>query len=293
MSFDRVLITGGGGALASDLAERLSGRCELATPSQSELDIMNNTAVENFFASHEPELVLNCAAEHNMGVCEAEPERTFVINGTAVLRLAKLSSARGARFVTISSNYVFDGDRSEPYGEDDRPNPRSVYGISKLAGEYGAFAYAPDSLVVRTAGLFGLHGSETKGGNFVHRILAGARAKGELNVVADQLLNPTYTGDLADAILGAVEAEISGPLHLTNSGSCSWHEFAVAIVGLAGLDVPVHETKSDPDTGGGGRPLNGVLARPRADAAGVPVLRPWQDALADYMQRAGLAASSV
>jgi dTDP-4-dehydrorhamnose reductase len=292
VNYDRVLITGGGGALASDLAQRLAGRCELYAPSQSELDIMNNTAMDNAFAQHDPDLVLNCAAEHNMGVCEEEPERTFVINATSVQRMARLASAHGARLVTVSSNFVFDGDRDEPYGEDDRPNPQSVYGISKFAGEHAAMAYNPGAVVVRTAGLFGLHGSETKGGNFVQRIIAGARKNGELNVVADQLLNPTYTADLADAILAAVDADAAGLLHLTNSGSCSWHGFAAAIVEIAGIEVPVHETSSGDQSGGGGRPLNGVLARPGADAAGLPALRPWREALEEYMQAAGLAAGS-
>jgi len=292
VSFERVLITGGGGALASDLAQRLDGRGEVAARSHAELDVSDPAALEAAFGELEPTLVLNCAAAHNAEVCEAEPELAFAVNSAAVQRLARHSAQTGATLVTVSTNYVFDGERPEPYGEDEAPGPRSVYSISKLAGEHAALAYAPGALVVRTAGLFGLCGSAAKGGNFVTRILERGRERGALQVVADQLLTPTFTADLAEAIIGAVEAGVAGRLHLTNSGSCSWHEFTEAIVELAGLEVPVEAIATEQERGGG-RPFNGVLARPRADAAGLPALRPWRDALADYMQRAGLAAVSA
>ena len=134
-------------------------------------------------------------------------------------------AATGAKLVHFSTNYVFDGTSAEPYAEGDRPSPRSVYAISKLAGEHAALAYAPGALVVRTAGLYGMHGSESKGGNFVTRMLARAREQGSLRMVADQRLTPTFTADLARAVVEAVDADADGVLHLTNSGECSWHEF--------------------------------------------------------------------
>ncbi len=188
----------------------------------------------------------------------------------------------------LSTNYVFDGRRKEPYAEGDTPAPRSIYALTKLAGEYAALAYGAHNLVVRSAGLYGLHGSASKGGNFVQRMLARARETGALSVVADQRLQPTYTADLADAILRAVEREAEGVLHLTAAGECSWHEFTSAIIELAGLDVPVEPVATTIPPGGADRPLNGVLARPAADRLGLPALRPWRDALADYMGAAGL-----
>jgi dTDP-4-dehydrorhamnose reductase len=144
--------------------------------------------------------------------------------------------------------------------------------------------------VVRSAGLYGLHGSASKGGNFVQRTLSRAREQGELRMVADQRLTPTFTADLAAALIEAVEAGARGLVHITNSGSCSWFEFTQAIMELAGLEVPIEAVETTVPPGGARRPLNGVLARGRADELGLTPLRHWREALADYMKRAGLAA---
>ena len=134
---------------------------------------------------------------------------------------------------------MFDGDRQTPYAESDTPAPRSIYALTKLAGEYAALAYGTRPLVVRSAGLYGLHGSASKGGNFVQRMIRRARETGTLRVVADQRLQPTYTADLAAAIIGALEHDAEGVLHLTASGACSWYEFTSAIMEFASIDIPV------------------------------------------------------
>jgi dTDP-4-dehydrorhamnose reductase len=280
----RALITGGGGQLASDLVELLGD--DAVALSHAELDVADSRALARALDDVAPDVVINCAAFHNLDVCEAEPNRAWAVNVRAVREMA----ARAPRLVHLSTNYVFDGRRPEPYGEDDVPAPRSVYAITKLAGEHAALAYGSRSLVVRAAGLYGLHGSVSKGGNFVQRMLARAREQGALKMVADQLLQPTFTADLAAAIVDAVERDVDGVLHLTASDACSWHEFTVAIMELAGLDVPVEAVSTTIPPGGVDRPLNGVLARPRADALGLPALRQWRSGLEDYMSRAGLAA---
>ena len=294
MSPARALVTGGGGQLASDLEEQLGAiGVEVWAPARASLDVTDDDAVAGAFESVRPELVVNCAAFHNLDVCEREEDRSFAVNARAVKRLAERSAAAGARFVHLSTNYVFDGARADPYREDDVPNPRSVYAISKLAGEYCALSYSPDALVVRGAGLYGLHGSGQKGGNFVTRMLARARSDGELRMVADQLLSPTFTADLAGALIEAVEADATGVLHLTAGGACSWFEFTQAITELAGIDVPIESVRTTVPPGGVDRPLNGVLARPAADALGLTPLRHWRDALEDYMRRAGVAAPAA
>ncbi len=281
----RALITGGGGQLASDLKTLLGDSARAY--SHAELDITDSVALDRAFEETQPELVFNCAAFHNVDVCEREPDAAWAANVRAVRELAR----RGARLVHLSTNYVFDGRREQPYGEQDSPSPRSIYALTKLAGEYAALAYADDALVVRGAGLYGLHGSASKGGNFVQRMIARAREQGALSVVADQRLQPTFTADLAQALLEAVNAGASGLLHLTAAGACSWHEFTAAIMQEAGVDVPVQATATEILPGGTDRPLNGVLARPRADSLGLTPLRPWREALADYMRRADLASS--
>jgi dTDP-4-dehydrorhamnose reductase len=280
-----VLITGGGGQLASDLDALLAGRREVAAPSREELDVTDDDAVAHAFDSARPELVLNCAAFHNVEVCETEEDRSFEVNARAVKRLAQRCEEAGARLVHFSTNYVFDGTREEPYAEDDLPNPRSVYAVSKLAGEYAALSYNSRALVVRSAGLYGQHGSASKGGNFVTRMLARAREDGaQLRMVSDQRLSPTYTRDLAEAVLEAVDGGVTGLVHLTASGECSWFEFTEAILEIAELSIPIDPVATTRAPGAAERPLNGVLARPGANAAGLSPLRHWREALSDYMR---------
>jgi dTDP-4-dehydrorhamnose reductase len=280
----RALITGGGGQLASDLQELLGN--DARSYSHAELDIADSAAVDRAFEEVQPDVVFNCAAFHNVDVCETEPDSAWAVNVRAVRDLA----GRGAKLVHLSTNYVFDGRRDEPYGEDDLPNPRSIYALTKLAGEHAALAYGEGALVVRGAGLYGLHGSASKGGNFVQRMLKRAQEQGQLKMVADQRLQPTFTADLANALIDAVNADASGLVHVTASGACSWFEFTEAIMELAGIEVPIEPVNTTIGPGQPDRPLNGVLARPRADALGLPELRQWREALADYMDVAGLRA---
>ncbi len=281
----RALITGGGGQLAHDLSSQLGDRAR-AYP-HPELDITDVAALDRVFEEVQPDIVFNCAAFHNLDVCERDAATSWAVNATAVGELAR----RSPRLVHISTNYVFDGQRPEPYAEHDAPSPRSIYALSKLAGEYVARAYCERALVVRSAGLYGLHGSASKGGNFVQRMIARAQKQGRLDVVADQHLQPTFTADLARAILDAVEAGADGILHLTADGACSWYEFTVAILEQANLDIVVAPTATTIPSGGVSRPLNGVLARTRADSIGLARLRPWRDALIDYLGQTGLAAA--
>jgi dTDP-4-dehydrorhamnose reductase len=294
LSPSKVLVTGGGGQLASDLEEQLRARgAEVEAPSRAELDVTDDAAVEAAFERVAPDTVFNCAAFHNLDVCEREEDRSFAVNARAVKRLAQRCAERDARFVHLSTNYVFDGTSPEPYGEHDLPNPRSIYAISKLAGEYAALAYSPGALAVRGAGLYGLHGSASKGGNFVTRMVGRAREGAGLKMVSDQRLSPTFTADLAAALIEAVDAGVGGLLHLTASGDCSWFEFTQAIMEIAGIDVEIEPVTTTVPPGGVDRPLNGVLRSDVAGERGLTPLRHWREALADYMDRAGIAAEPV
>jgi dTDP-4-dehydrorhamnose reductase len=287
----RVLVTGGGGQVASDLSVLLTPSVdELRALGRAELDVTDDAALASVFAELRPTVVYNCAAFHNVEVCETEVDRSFEVNVRAVKALGQLCASHGAKLVHLSTNYVFDGTAAEPYPEYALPNPRSIYAISKLAGEYAALSYAPSALVVRTAGLYGLHGSVSKGGNFVTRMIARAKEQGALKMVFDQRLTPTYTGDLAAALIECVENDVTGVAHITNAGATSWHGFTEAIMAAAGIEVPVDPVATTVPPGGADRPLNGVLASTRTD---VPALRPWQGALGDYMDRAGLLAHAA
>jgi dTDP-4-dehydrorhamnose reductase len=284
----RALITGGAGQLGQDLLSRLDPDSTRAY-THAELDIADPEALDRAFEEHRPDVVFNCAAFHNVEVCETEPDSAWGVNVRAVREIAR----RGAKLVHVSTNYVFDGSARDAYGEGDLPNPRSIYALTKLAGEYAALAYGEGALVVRTAGLYGVHGSASKGGNFVQRMIGRAKEQDSLTMVADQRLQPTYTADLADALIQAVEVDAGGVVHLTAGGSCSWYEFTEAIMQLAGIEIPINAVETTIPPGGADRPLNGVLARPRADELGLTPLRPWGEALADYMSTAGLSAATA
>jgi dTDP-4-dehydrorhamnose reductase len=290
VSADRVLITGGGGQLASDLEAQLGADAQVLAPSRAELDITDEVAVGAAFDELRPTVVYNCAAFHNVDACEEDEARALDVNVTAVKRLAEQCARHGAKLVHVSTNYVFDGSGRAPWSEEDAPRPRSVYALSKLAGEHAALAYAPDALVVRTGGLYGAHGSASKGGNFVVRMLARAREQSALRMVADQRLSPTATSDLAAGLARAAGRGVGGLLHLTSSGACSWYEFTCAIMEEAGVDIPIDPVATTP--GGADRPLNGVLSCARAEAAGVAPLPHWRDALRAYLARTELAAAA-
>jgi dTDP-4-dehydrorhamnose reductase len=255
--------------------------------SHAELDIADDDAVAGVISAFAPDTVFNCAAYHDVDLCETEEVMAFRINGVAVKRMAQRCQEAGAKLVHFSTNYVFDGRRAEPYSEDDLPAPRSAYAISKLSGEHCALAYCDSALVVRGSGLYGLHGSGQKGGNFVTRVLGRARAGQQIRMVSDQRLQPTFTGDLAPAVIEATERDARGVLHLTAGGACSWLEFTQAIFEIAGLDADIEPV---PSSGPTDRPANGVLASVRTEQLGLTQLRDWREALADYMQLAGYAA---
>ena len=164
-----------------------------------------------------------------------------------------------------------------------------MYAVTKLAGEHCALAHGSDCLVVRTSGLYGLQASASKGGSFVQWMIARAREAGRIRIVADQVLQPTYTADLAAAIIAVVERGAQGVVHLTAGCSCSWFQFTQAME-LAGIEVALEPTATRVSPAAD-RPLNGVPARPNADAHGLPRLRHWRDALADCMRSATLIAN--
>ena len=184
-----MLVTGGGGQLASDLEDQL-GRLgvEVHARARSELDITDDRTVADTFARLRPTVVFNCAAFHNVDVCEGEEDRAFEVNTRAVKRIAERCEAHGATLIHLSTNYVFDGSATEPYGELDRPSPRSVYAISKLGGEHAALAYAPGALVVRTAWVFG---REDRRKNFMYQVIHAARSGEPMAVPIGQAGCPT------------------------------------------------------------------------------------------------------
>lgn len=280
----KILLIGATGQLGGDLVRNNPGH-EISSPSREELELGRPGEAARLIGKLRPDTVINCAAYHNVPKCEEEPAQAFLVNCVAVRDLSAACAAQGVRLVTFSSDYVFGGPRSEPWREDDRPSPLQVYGISRLAGEHAALAAAPaHAVVIRTCGLYGRCGARSKGGNFVDGRVADARAGKRIEMASEQVVAPTSTDDLSRAVFALLQkAPPPGIYHLVNEGACSWYEFTREIVRLAGGGSEVIPVDRGGRTGAMRRPLYSVLANTRARALGV-TLRPWREALADYLR---------
>ncbi|MBJ7597016.1 MAG: dTDP-4-dehydrorhamnose reductase [Candidatus Nephthysia bennettiae] len=270
----RFLVTGAGGQLGSDLLDLLPGAIGLT---REQLSVADRDAVREAVSGFD--VVLNCAADNAVDAAEAAPERAFAVNAEGPANLAWACREAGARLVHFSTNFVFDGSGSEPFTEEDEPRPMGAYGRSKLEGERRVREQMPDALVVRSSGLFGWRGSAVKGGSFPERILKRARAGEPVRVVDDQLLNPTYTADLAAGVLDLIPQDVRGVIHLVAGGCCSYWEMAAEVTRLAGLSVPVEPISSKALDAAAPRPANGCLSSLR-----VRSLRPWQEGLAAWWE---------
>ena len=284
----RWIVTGAGGQLGSCLVERLQEHPRhelLAGLGHADLDVGDATAVRRAVAEHPggpPDIVVNAAAMTHVDRCESEPDAAWRANALAPGLLAEACRDVGAFFVHVSTDYVFDGTAQRPYREDDPPAPRSVYGRTKLEGEQRAQAACPNTLILRTAWVFG------PGQNFVRTILgAAARAlRGEgpaLRVVDDQRGSPTWAGHLASGAISLVEAGALGPYHLANSGSATWWELARAAVDAWGHpELPIQKVTTAEFPRPAPRPSWSVLDLGKARRAGVS-LPPWEDGLRAYL----------
>jgi dTDP-4-dehydrorhamnose reductase len=247
------------------------------------IDVTNRAAVSDLLERTGPDVVFNAAAYNQVDRAEVEPEAALAVNALAPRWLATAARERGALLVHFSTDYVFDGAAERPYREDDCPRPLGAYGVSKLAGEQLVATAGGEHLVIRTSGLLGRGGSQQKGGSFAERILQRARSGQPLRVVADQTFAPTCATDLAAASIALVGVGARGIVHVTNGGSCTWHELAVAVLALAGVDAAVEAIRSDELALPARRPAHSVLDTGRYEGLGLPALRPWQEALADCL----------
>jgi dTDP-4-dehydrorhamnose reductase len=264
------------------VVERLGPRA-VWSGGRDALDVRDAGAVGKILRQAAPDVLVNASAYNDVDGAETHPDDAFAANAVGPAHLARACREAGALLVHVSSDYVFDGAQQAPYDEDDPPRPLSVYGVSKLAGEQLVSASGAAFLLVRTSGVLGAGGSRVKGGSFVERILARARAGEPLRVVSDQVFAPTSAPDLAAALVRLVERGARGLFHVTNSGSCTWHELAVACVELAGLRVPVQPISSDELRRPARRPAYSVLSNARYAALGLPPLRPWPDAVRELV----------
>ncbi len=278
----RWLVTGAQGMLGQDLTAMLAGRGEAVDGiDREDLDLTDPGATAGVAAGYD--VVVNCAAYTAVDPAESDEGAAFAVNAVAASYVARSARTAGARLVHISTDYVFAGDASEPYPADAPVRPRSAYGRTKAAGEWAVRAECPDALVVRTAWLYGAHGP-----CFPRTIVRVARERGGLDVVDDQVGQPTWTVDLADLVLRLVAAQApAGTYHGTSSGRTTWHGFAAEAVAAAGLDPQVvRRTSSEAFVRPAPRPAFSVLAHDTLEALGV-------EPIGDWAQRWAVAAPDV
>lgn len=279
----KILLVGALGQLGTDLRKILTSY-EVIPVDKEEIDVCAAQQVDAMVASVQPDVVLNCSAYNRVDEAEDKPEDAFQVNTFAVRNLALASGRIGCKLVHFSSDYVFDGPGRTPYGETDLPCPKSMYGVSKLAGEAMVKAIWPKHFLIRTCGLYGYTGSRDKGTNFVESMFRLAQRGGPLRVVNDQFCTPTSTMDLARAVATLLPTESYGLYHLTNAGECTWYEFARVIFAEAGLEIELEPVTSDQFPLKAKRPDYSVLDNRKYRAEGFTDMRPWQESLADYIR---------
>ena len=293
----KILLLGHKGMLGSDLLLKLSAEHDVIGMDKEEIDIVSADDCRNAIQETQPDIVVNAAAYTDVDGCETDREGCFAVNAEAVKNIAGACRNTNVRIIHFSTDYVFDGKASEPYKEEDPCHPINVYGESKRAGERYLESLSDHYLLIRTSWLYG-----TKGRNFVQSILEKAKAKNFINdamtkahaipdgpstlsVVDDQIGSPTYTKDLALATALLIEKNAQGIFHVTNRGSCTWHQFAVKILKEAGFDnMNVEPIKSSELHRPARRPDYSILSMQKFIHVTGKTTQPWQLALQDYLR---------
>lgn len=277
----KVLVTGAGGQLGRELTEALD-RHEVIAATSGDLDITDHQAVADTLESARPDVVVNAAAYTKVDACEEDPAPAWAVNAAGPWHLARACASVGAKLAHVSTDYVFDGTADRPYTEFDATGPRSVYGRTKDAGEQLVRQSLDRHWIVRTAWLHGRHGA-----NFLKTMLRLGRERDVVSVVDDQRGTPTFADDLAAAIAELIETDTYGTYHRTNTGSCTWHDFASAAYSLAGVEVDVQRITTEQFGAPAPRPANSMLDNRAAALVGLRPLPPWTEGLERFLAAIG------
>ena len=288
----KFLITGSHGQLGNELTRIIAdGKSEIgAIPKPcigaevvavdvDTLDITDTNAVIDFVCKEKPDVIINCAAMTNVDGCEESYAAAYSVNAEGVRNLAVAAEKADAKFVNVSTDYVFAGNGNKPYMEWDAPAPNTVYGKSKWLGEQYALHFCRRTFIVRTAWLYGYIGK-----NFVKTIRRIAKANPEIKVVGDQIGNPTNANDLAHHILKLAVTEKYGIYHCTGNGECSWYDFASKIVELSGIECKVNSCTTEEYGNKTPRPAYSSLSKTALDCAVGNEMRDWESALKQYIE---------
>jgi len=277
----KVLVTGAQGQLGTDMAlcfERHPTQYQVFGFGHTALDITDVSQVTNIFKQVNPDVVIHTAAYTQVDQAETDRDRAFAINALGTRNLVVEAEKLGSKFVYLSTDYVFDGQKGSPYSELDPTNPQSVYGQSKRAGEEFVLSLSSKYFIVRTSWVYGKYGA-----NFVKTMLKLGNEGKPLKVVDDQFGSPTYTADLARFLQQLIGTEHYGIYHATNSGSCSWYEFAKTIFKEAGMQIELSPCTTADFPRPAPRPAYSVLEHAGIMLNGFDDLRPWQEGLKDFL----------
>jgi dTDP-4-dehydrorhamnose reductase len=281
----KIVVVGSNGQLGSDILRAFQDKGDDVLPlTHADLEIADRESVASKVRDLQPGIIVNTAAMHNVEACELEPDRAFAVNALGVRNLALAARDLGAVLMHVSTDYIFDGSKTSPYEEQDLPNPLSVYGTSKLAGEYFVRSIAEKHFVLRTSAIYGKNPCRAKGGlNFIQLMLKLANQRGEVHVVDNEFVTPTPTTDLARQMVVLSRCESYGLYHATAEGACSWFEFAREIFTLTNTEVRLKVAGPHEFPAKVPRPKNSVLENRGLKLLGLNTFRPWQEGLRDYL----------
>ncbi|MBS4208553.1 dTDP-4-dehydrorhamnose reductase [Bacillus sp. FJAT-50079] len=276
----QVLVTGATGQLGLEIIEMLQSRQmhEYVGVGRNELDITSMSEVKRVISTIKPDVIIHLAAYTQVDMAEQNSQAAYAVNAYGTRNIAVLAQNIGAKLLYVSTDYVFNGEKGAAYDEFDSVSPISIYGKSKAAGEAFVRELCLRHFIVRTSWLYGQHGN-----NFVKKILALSNDKENISIVSDQIGSPTYTVDLCRFLLALIGTEKYGTYHMSNSGFCSWFEFAKAIIDLSGSTVNVHACQTDRQLYPAPRPIYSVLNHQGLILNGFEKPRMWQEALNEFI----------
>ncbi|NCU05201.1 MAG: dTDP-4-dehydrorhamnose reductase [Chitinophagaceae bacterium] len=279
----KIAIIGATGQLGSDLFGELSKKNDVVGLTHADIEITDIDSVNNIVKAIKPDIIINTAAYHVVPEAEKFPEKAFLINGSAVLNLAKVCQDNKIKFVHYSTDYVFDGKKQAPYTEKDAPNPLNVYANTKLSGEHFALNYCDYTYVIRVSGIYGSVPCRAKGGNFVTTMLKLAKEKPEVRVVNDEVLTPTPTYWIAKNTDELIKTDAFGLYHMSCEGQVSWYEFAKTIWETLKLKTPLYPASVKDFPLVVKRPFYSVMENQNLKRAGIDIIPDWKEALIKFL----------
>jgi dTDP-4-dehydrorhamnose reductase len=279
----KLVIIGSNGQLGTELCRQYSGKASVTGLTHADLEIADPVSVSEAIGRYGPDVVINTAAYHNVPKCEEYPVEAMKINGLGALNLAKVCADSGSALVHISTDYVFDGVKGEPYVESDPPNPLNVYAASKLAGEYFVRNYIERFYILRVSGIYGSTPCRAKGGNFITTMIRAAKERDVVRVVDDEVLTPTPVSDIAANLWSLIQGEAYGHYHMTAEGKCSWYEFAEVIFDELKLGTPLEACRVRDFPMTVKRPTYSVLENHNLKSAGLNQMHHWRESLIKFL----------